>query len=83
MDRAQDGGDMAVGQRPCNGEGILAGRQRRSAFEDDAQPFQLLRGPGGEVEQGALFDLAAVAIALAQQYGWRRIAVGDGLDVHG
>ena len=61
----------------------LAGRQRRSAFEDDAQPFHLLRGPGGEVEQGALFDLAAVAIALAQQYGWRRIAVGDGLDVHG
>ena len=82
-DRAQDGGDMAVGQRPCNGEGILAGRHRRSAFEDDAQPFHLLRRPAGKIEQGALFDLAAVARALAQKHGRGRIAIGDGLDIHG
>jgi hypothetical protein len=82
-DRAQDGGDMAMGQRPRNGEGILAGRQRRSAFEDDAQSLHLFRRPAGKIEQGALFNLAAVAIALAQKHGRRRIAVGDGLDIHG
>ena len=77
-DRAHDGGNVAMGQRACNGEGILAGRQRRSAFEDDAQAFHLLRGPGGKVEKGALFDLAAIAIALAQKHGRRRVPIGDG-----
>ena len=39
--------------------------------------------PMGQVGDGALSDLAAVAIALPQQDGGRRVPVGHGFDIHG
>ena len=39
--------------------------------------------PVGEVQQGALLDLARLAIALAQQDGRGRAAIGDRFDIHG
>jgi hypothetical protein len=60
----------------------FSARKRRSAFEDDAQPRDLLRGPAGQVEKSSLLDLAALAIGFAQKRGRRRITIGDGLNVH-
>ena len=54
-----------------------------TALEDGAQALDMGGVPGGEVEQGALMDLAVLAPAFAQQDGGGRGAVGDGLNVHG
>jgi hypothetical protein len=47
-------------------------------LEQGAQPCDERRRPVAEIEQRAFPDLAAVAIALAQEDGGGRIAVGDG-----
>src|SRR5205807_8858198 len=39
--------------------------------------------PVGEVQQRALLDLASLAVALAQQDGRGRVAIGDRFDIHG
>jgi hypothetical protein len=83
LQASQDGRDMAVRQRALDGNGLLPGRQDGAALEQRAQAFDHFRRPMGEIEQRAFFDLTAEAIALAQQDGGGRIAVGDGLDVHG
>ena len=54
-----------------------------AAFEHAAQAFDVGGGPVGEVAEGALTDLAVLAIALAQQDGRGRVPVGDGFDIHG
>jgi hypothetical protein len=80
---AEDGGDVVVRQGAADGQGFLAGWQGRAALEQAAQTLDQLGWPVGQVEQGALFDLAGLAVGLAQQDGGRRGAVGDGLDAHG
>ena len=80
---AEHGGDGPMRQRALDGEGLLARRQHDAALEHAAQTLDVLGRPVGEVEQRALPDGSAVPIALAQQDGGRRAAVGDGLDVHG
>jgi hypothetical protein len=52
------------------------------ALEQDPKVLDQLRIPVRQVGQRALDDLAALAIALAQQDGRGRAAIGDGLDVH-
>src|SRR5208337_4483004 len=47
-----------------------------------AQAVDLRLRPVGNVGEGARLDLAVLAIALAQEHGWRRIAVRDARDVH-
>src|SRR5713226_8989967 len=42
-----------------------------------------LRIPVRQIGDGALDDLTAFAKAFAQQDGRRRVAIGDGFDVHG
>src|SRR5579872_690073 len=74
---------MAVGQRALDRDGLLAGRQHGATLEQGAQTFEEGRRPVAEIEQRAFLDLVAVTIALAQKDGGGRIAVGDGLDVHG
>jgi hypothetical protein len=80
---AEYGRDMAVGQRALDRDGLLAGRQHGATLEQGAQTFDQGRRPVAEIEQRAFLDLVAVAIALAQQDGGGRIAVGDGFDIHG
>jgi hypothetical protein len=83
--RAQHGGDMAVRQGAADGEGLVlgSGRHDRATLEQGLEALDQLARPSGQVAQGALLDLAALAIGLAQQDGRGRGAVGDGLDVHG
>ena len=50
--------------------------RNREAVDEGGRPL-------GEVGEGAFADLAALAEGLAQEDGGRRVAVGDGLDVHG
>jgi hypothetical protein len=53
----------------------------RSTTRD--RPKRPLSGPGGKIGQGALFDPASLAKALAQQEGGRRAAIGYRFDVDG
>ena len=81
--RAQHGGDMAVRQRALDREGLLTGGDHDAALQDAAQALDVLGRPMGQIEQRALADGFPVPIALAQQDGGRRTAVGDGFDIHG
>ena len=53
------------------------------ALEDTPHRLDLVLGQPGEIGDGALLDLLAVAPTLAEQDGRWRIAVGNVLDVHG
>src|ERR1700739_2189951 len=68
----------AAGDDPC-----LIVRRHLAALEQGAQSFDDLGRPIGQVGNGALLDLAGVAIALAQQDRGRRVSVGDRFDIHG
>src|SRR3954470_10845664 len=52
------------------------------ALEHAAQALDGSGRPVGEVAQRAFAHLAALAIALAQQDGGRRVPVRDGFDIH-
>ena len=58
------------------------GGDGEAALEQDAQAFDEVSGPLGEVGEGAFLDLAVVAVGLAEQDGGWGGAVGDGLNVH-
>ena len=81
--RPERGGDMAVGPRANDVEGVVEAGHRGAALEQHAQALDQRRGPFGEVGEGAFPDLAALAPAFAQEDGGRRAAVWDGFDVHG
>ena len=76
------GSDMAVRQATDDGEGVALGGDDGATLEHAAQPFDVGGGPVRQVAQGALTHLAALAIALAQQDGGRRVPIGDGFDIH-
>ena len=75
--------DMAVGARAHDVEGGGEVGHGSAAFEQHAQSFDQGGGPLRQIGQGALADLAGVAIGLAKQDGGRGVPVGDGFDVHG
>jgi hypothetical protein len=70
-------------QRAFDRQSLLAGWNDDAALQDAAQALDMLRRPVRQIEQRALADALAVPIALAQEDGGRRPAVGDGLDIHG
>ena len=73
---AEGRGDMAMRQGADDGEGVAPGGDDGAPFEHAAQLFYVGGGPVGEIAEGALTNLAALAIALAQQDGGRRVPVG-------
>jgi len=79
---AQGGGDVAMGSGALNLESVGRGDQGFS-FEKTAEGLDLSGRPGREVGEGALDDFAADAGGLAEEDGWGRAAVGDGLNLHG
>ena len=73
---------------PCgsaagDGEGVVLGGDDGAAFEHAAQALDVGGGPVGQVAQGALTDLAVLAVGFAQQDGGGRVPVRDGFDIHG
>ena len=68
---AEGRGDVAVRQLAGDGESVALGGDDGAALEHAAQAFDVGGGPVGEVAQGALTDLAVLAIGLAQQDGGR------------
>ena len=51
FDGAEDGGDVAMGQRAGDGEGLGQRRAEvRLAFQDAAQGLNFFRGPAGEIQ---------------------------------
>ena len=70
--RAEHGGDVPVRQAAGDLERPLRRRGRRGlAFEHPRQGVDLGLGPGRQVGQGAVLDLARLAVAFAQQHGGR------------
>jgi hypothetical protein len=79
------GGDLLEGMEQAEdgaGSGIGNGGMVELAAEKEAEGGDASRWPGGEIEEGAIFDLAVFAEGLAQEDGGRRGAVGDLRDVH-
>jgi hypothetical protein len=61
---------------------VLAGGHQPLVAQHRAQRRDLLGFPLGEIGEGTVFDLIAIAIGLAQEHrGWR-VAIGDDGDVH-
>src|SRR5262249_61561366 len=81
--RAEWCGDMPMRQRADDGDGVPVPGDDGAALQQHLEPGDAIERPVGEVQQGALLDLAAVAVALAQQDGRGRAAIGDRFDVHG
>jgi hypothetical protein len=81
--RAERRSDMPMRQRTDNDDALLVLGDDGAAFEQHLETGNPLARPVGQVEQGALFDLAALAVALAQQDGRGRVAIRDRFDVHG
>ena len=79
---AERGGDVAVRQAADDGEGVTLGGDDGAALEHAAQAFNVGRGPVGQIAQCALTNLAAFAVALAQEDRRWRVPVWDGFDVH-
>jgi hypothetical protein len=79
---AEGSSHVAVRSRTLNQESV-GGGDERFAFEDTAEGVDLGSRPSGEIGEGAFDNLAAAAEALAEEDGGRRVAVGDGLNVHG
>ena len=78
----EDEFDMAVEEGADDGEGLVEADEGLVA-EQLAQGFDLGRGPGGEVGEGALADALALAPAFAEEDGRGRVAVRDDVHVHG
>ena len=74
---------MAVRQGAPDLQGLAGIGKGHAALQKGAQPLHHGHRQLGEVGQGALLDLAALAPALAQQHGGRRGAIGYDLDEHG
>ncbi len=88
---------MFSGSPSCdaNVETAVSGRKRRAAsFErggriggvgpaqDPADLLDRIRGKLGDVGEGALLDLSALAVGLANQDGGRRFAIRDDIKEH-
>ena len=67
----QRGEDMAMRQGAADFEPALAGRDELVAAQGGAQRLDFLVRPMGEIGKGAGFNLAVLAIALAQEDGRR------------
>ena len=81
LPRVEHSGDVAVGLGANDVEGIVEGGDGEAALEQEAQAFDEVVGPFGEVGEAAFLDLAVVAIGLAQEDGRGRGAVEDALAV--
>ena len=81
-ERAEYGGHMAMGQRACDGEGLV-GTDQNLALEEAAEGVNPRRWPVGEIGDGAFANLRAVANGLAEEDGGRGVAIRDALHVHG
>ena len=79
---AERGGDVAVWQAADNGECVTFGGNDGAAFEHAAQAFNVGRGPVGKIAQCALTNLAAFAVALAQQDRRWRVPIRNSFDIH-
>ena len=73
---------MTVGKGTDDVEGIVA-VDEGLVPQESPQGLDLLHGPGGEVGDGALPDLAVFPPSLTQEDGGRRVPVGDNVYVHG
>jgi hypothetical protein len=80
--RAEDGSDVSMGQGAFNGKERIDTGNSDTPFEKDSKVLDELRVPVGEIGDGALDDLLAIAVSLAQQDGRGRVSIGDALNVH-
>ena len=74
--------DMAMGEGAFDDEEFIR-MDERNVLKDETESFDLVRGPLGEVGDGAFTDAFALAPAFSQEDGGAGVSVGDGVDVHG
>jgi hypothetical protein len=79
---SKDCGDVTMGKRAEDLEGLLAGDQILT-LQEAAQEIDLSGRPGGEIGEGAFVDLGADADGFAEEDRGRGVTIRDGLDVHG
>jgi len=75
--------DMAMGQAALDGEDRLGTGYGDTTTQQHLQPLDHISRQAGQVGQGALAYLAGFSVGLAKQDRGGRVAVGDGLDIHG
>ena len=83
LDGAERRGGVAVRQGALNLEGFRQPLNGGSALEQHPQALDHFGGAFRQVGQRAFLDFAAFAVGLSQEHGGRRVAVGDGFDIHG
>ena len=81
-DGFEDHLDMAMRKGAFDDEEFIR-MDERDVLEDETESFDLVRGPLGEVGDGAFTDAFAFAPAFAQEDGGAGVTVGDGVDIHG
>ncbi len=80
--RAENGGNMAVGAGASDFESIGPRGGGRSTLQDLAQSLDAIRRPVRKVGESAILDLAVEAKRLPEEDGRRGLAVRDGRYVH-
>ncbi len=80
---AERRGDVTVRQAADHGEGVTLSRNDRAASQCAAQALDVGDRPVREIAERALTNFTALAVALAQEDGRRRVPVRNGFDVHG
>jgi len=83
VEGTEDGGDVTMGIAAHDGEQFVGRAESDTALEEDPQALDDVRGALGEVGDGAFPDFAVETERLTEEDGRGRIAVGDGVDVHG
>ncbi len=73
---------MAMRQRAEDLKGLLAGNQIFT-FQKATQEVDLRGGPGGEIGKGPFLNFGADPYRFAEEDGRRRVAIGNGLNIHG
>ena len=80
---AEDGRDMAVRGAANDGQQVVGRAESETAVEEDTQALDDVRGTLGEVGDGTFLDFAVLAEGLTEEDGRGRVAVRNGVDVHG
>ena len=83
LGEAEEGGDVAVGERPPDGDGVLDAGEDGAALEHGPEPVDDVGREPGEVGDRLVAHALAFAPRLSQEGLGGTAAVGDDVDAEG